>query len=186
MLLEEVGAKMTYWARKYDKKTKKYCRALAYRSGTGNIGTIYTTVPDIDEGRFHYKLKKDCKIPRIARIIRVHMSNTVHEITFGQGGSEWHFVRSGLGLITSSVASTFFKLVMKENLMSSASASAKEIVEELGNDLGFLKRTNSIEIQQYTNLELKNQENILQICLYLNNIDIFESLYIQIRYYCAK
>ena len=85
------------------------------------------------------------------------MSNTVHEITFGQGGLEWHFVRSGLDLITNSVASTFFKLVMEEDLMLSSSASSNEIVEELSTDLGFLKRStnnNNIGFQQYTNFEL--------------------------------
>jgi hypothetical protein len=38
------------------------------------------------------------------------MNGNIQELTFGQSGSEWHFIRAGLGLMTSSVASIFFKL----------------------------------------------------------------------------
>jgi hypothetical protein len=63
------------------------------------------------------------------------------------------------------VASTFFKLVINEELMSS---SFDEIVEELATDLGLAKppMNNNVDIQQYTNLELivMNVSDLKEIC----------------------
>ena len=48
---------MTYWAKYFDKHTETLYKALAYRSGRGRVATLFTTYPDVNEGRFIY-LKK--------------------------------------------------------------------------------------------------------------------------------
>ena len=75
------------------------------------------------------------------------MNQNVQELTYGQGGSEWHFIRAGLGLITSSVASLFFRLAVNnydEN---------DQLLTDIINSLGINNKRNvlaSIEIRNYT------------------------------------
>ena len=79
--IEEIGCKMTYWARYKNQEIDKTYKALAYRSGRGRVATIFVTSPEVNEGKFIYRLKKDCSIPKIPRLIRNHMNHTVTELT---------------------------------------------------------------------------------------------------------
>ncbi len=108
--IQERGAKMTYWAtKKADTSSGKDHKALAYRSGKDHVATVFTTFSKCNPGGFIYKLKRNAVIPQIPSKIRRWMNeNYVSELTYGQGGCEWHFIRSGLGIITSTVASIIF------------------------------------------------------------------------------
>ena len=113
--IEENGAKMVYWATKHDNKSGKRFKALAYRSGKGNVATVFSTSPEVDTGHFTYVPKKDAAIPKLSKEIRDHIANHVTELTYGQGGSEWHIIRAGMGYVTSSVVSLILNFCLNIN-----------------------------------------------------------------------
>ena len=62
------------------------------------MSQVFTTYPKINIGGFTYKFKINSSIPQVPPKIRRWMNNNVTELTFGQGGSEWHIIRSGFGI----------------------------------------------------------------------------------------
>jgi hypothetical protein len=58
VVIEEVGAKMTYWAQKVHSGSGRTYKALAYRSGRGHVATLFTSDATIGEEKFIYKPKK--------------------------------------------------------------------------------------------------------------------------------
>ncbi len=165
--IEEQGAKMVYWATKNNKTTGKKHKALAYRSGKDHVATVFTTSPDINIGGFIYILKKNTKIPQIPPKIRKWMNDNVKELTFGQGGSEWHFIRSGLGIITSSVASMVLNII----------ALDKEFVNQyniIATSIGLQQFVlpaviNNNHVFSDNELIVKTKSELRQICLSLGH-----------------
>lgn len=110
--VSENGAKMLYWATQRSTTSAKSYRALVYRSGKGHVATILTTAPELSMGTLVYRKKHGAKFPTFSQRIRDHLYENVCELSFGQGGSEWHFLRARLGLVTSTIASLFFRLLV--------------------------------------------------------------------------
>ena len=103
--IEEKGAKSLYWAQK--KMGNIAMHALAYRDGKGNVATMFTTIRDIPFYSFNY-IEKRGTIIRVPSTMN-EMRKRVTELTHGQGGVEWHMMRSTSGAITSTTASIMFR-----------------------------------------------------------------------------
>jgi hypothetical protein len=161
--VEERGAKMIYWATKTDNNTEKSHNALAYRSGKDHVATIFTTYSELNPGGFIYKLKKNSSIPQVEHKICKWMDENVIELTFGQGGSEWHFLRSGLGIITSSVASMIFNM---SNLDNEFETNYNIVAAALGSTLFRPLPSSETLNHQYTHPELviMNVNQLKDLC----------------------
>ncbi|MGH3053919.1 MAG: hypothetical protein ACRDL7_02955 [Gaiellaceae bacterium] len=100
----ENGAKCTYWARRGQEMV------LGYRQGNGNVATLYCGNPTmIERARFYYVPNRTPKPSLITsdvygEMLHVHKEQSYVSLTARQGGLDWHILRSGLGLITGTVA----------------------------------------------------------------------------------
>ena len=103
--VEEKGAKSLCWARK--KLGNVDMHALAHRDGKGNVATMFTTIRDIPFYSFNCIEKRGTTI-RVSSTVN-EMKNRVTELTHGQGGVDWHVMRSTSGAITSTTASIIFR-----------------------------------------------------------------------------
>ena len=103
--ISEIGAKSIYWESKKVGSTCIY--AGAYRDGKGNVATLFTTIKDMSLYSFRYIPKRGNCI--IVLSIVLEMNRRVKQLTTGQGGVDWHFIRATSGAITSTTASIILR-----------------------------------------------------------------------------
>lgn len=107
--IEEKGALGAYWSQRQNRMTGTRMLALAFRMGCGRVATLFTTIPDIDIGKFCYTEKR-VKLPTISEDLLEFISERLIPLTSAQGGVDWHIVRASHRTITSTISSTFLQI----------------------------------------------------------------------------
>lgn len=112
-LIEEKGSQSLYLAEA--KIAGVPVKALAYRSGRGTVACMFTSMTDIGVGAFVYNSKRVGPVaPDPECALTEHLQTHTDQQTSAQGGSDWHLLRGGLRLITSTVAGQLMRLYSDE------------------------------------------------------------------------
>ena len=90
----------------------KTINAIAYRRGRGAVATMLATDPKLHLWIYRAKKPGTYVVSEFGHeMIRASIDEKTEVLTEAQGGCEWHIIRAGSGLITSTVAYTLAQAV---------------------------------------------------------------------------
>ena len=125
--ISEAGAKSLYASR--TKFGSRYLYALAYRSGRGAVATMLASDPKLHLWIYRAKKTGSYTVSEIGHeMIQSSIDACTEILTEAQGGCEWHIIRAGTGLITSTVAFTIAQLLQANTLNSESSLNSDELL----------------------------------------------------------
>ena len=144
-LIPENGAKSLYVARR--KVASRYVYAIAFRSGRGAVATMLSTDPKMH--LWIYRAKKPGTYVASEfghEMIRASIDVATEVLTEAQGGCEWHIIRAGSGLITSTVAYTLAQAVQANAVNSGRPLTNQEmkLLQDIGVSVSAHQDVNSL------------------------------------------